>query len=128
LYEAGDEREFAAFAPMANWPGVSMDAERAARQIVQALKRGDAEHTLSVPATLLARFHGLFPGLTADIMGLVARFLPDAEGEGMAATTVNERGLALQDKLDSRLLEKTTAWGRSAARRFNQLPSARRAA
>lgn len=127
-FKAGDEREFAAFAPMASWPGVSMDAERAARQIVRALKRGDAEHTLSVPATLLARFHGLFPGLTADIMGLVARFLPDADAPGMAATPVNERGAVLQDKLDSRLLEKTTAWGLSAARRFNQLAPVRRAA
>ncbi len=127
-FKAGDEREFGAFAPLASLPGVSMDAERAARQIVRALKRGDAERTLSVPATLLARFQGLFPGLTADIMGLVARFLPDAEGEGMAATPAQERGLALQERINSRLLERATAWGISAAERFNQLPTATKAA
>ena len=120
-FKAGDAREFAGFAPLASWPGISMDAERAARQIVRALKRGDAEHTLSLPATLLARAHGLFPGLVTDAMAVANRVLPDADAEGMAATPVNEPGMAIQERLDSRLLERATAWGLDAARRFNQL-------
>ncbi len=36
-----------------------------ARQIVRAAKRGQAEVILSVPAWVLARVHGAFPGLTA---------------------------------------------------------------
>ena len=41
-------------------PGLSMSADRAARQIVAATARGDAEKILSTPANILARFHGLF--------------------------------------------------------------------
>ena len=54
-----------------------ISAEQAARDIVAAIKRGDAEVTLGLPAQLLAGFHGLFPGLTSDIMALVNRLLPD---------------------------------------------------
>jgi NAD(P)-dependent dehydrogenase (short-subunit alcohol dehydrogenase family) len=121
-FKAGDEREFALFAPLGTLPPFSMDAERAARQIVRALKRGDAERTLSVPATLAARFHGLFPGLTSDLLGLVNRFLPDAPGEGMAGTLRQDKGRAIQERLQSPLFEKLTGWGISAAERFNGLP------
>jgi NAD(P)-dependent dehydrogenase (short-subunit alcohol dehydrogenase family) len=121
-FKGGDAREFGLFSPMASLPGFSMDAERAARQIVQALKRGDAERTLSLPATLLARFHGLFPGLTADILGMVSRVLPDVPEWGMQPTAHQQRGMEIQDRMDSRLFEKVTAWGMSAAERFHQLP------
>lgn len=38
--------------------------------------------TLSLPAKLAAAFHGLFPGLTADLLGLVNRLLPAPGGIG----------------------------------------------
>ena len=127
-FKGGDAREFALFAPLASLPLVSMDAERAARQIVRAAKRGEAERVLSQPATLLARFHGLFPGTTADLLGLVGRALPAAEpaAPGQPAAPADqrgdERGMDVQARLRSGLLEAITAWGRSAARRFNQYP------
>lgn len=55
-----------------------MSAKRAAHQIVKASERGRAEVVLGFPAKLLATFHGLFPGTTANILGLVNRFLPGA--------------------------------------------------
>ncbi len=121
-FKDGDEREFALFGPMGTLPPFSMDAERAAKQIVRALKRGDAERTLGIPATLAARFNGLFPGLTADLLGLVNRLLPDAPGDGMAGTFRQDRGLEIQERMQSPLFEKLTGWGISAARRFNGLP------
>jgi len=57
-------------------------AERAARQIISACKRGEAEVILSIQAQFAALFHGIFPGLTADIMGLVNELLPRPSGIG----------------------------------------------
>ena len=57
-------------------PMTSIDVHTAARQIVEALKYGDAEVILSLQAQAGALAHGLFPGLFADMTGLAARFLP----------------------------------------------------
>ena len=57
-----------------------MDVERAAREIVEALRAGEAERVLSLPAKLGALSHGLFPGFTAELLGLVNRCLPSAHG------------------------------------------------
>jgi NAD(P)-dependent dehydrogenase (short-subunit alcohol dehydrogenase family) len=80
FYKGQKEKEYAWFAPSASLPFISMDAERAAREIVAAVRQGKAEHTLTLPARLLAGFHGLFPGLTATILGLVALLLPPSDG------------------------------------------------
>jgi NAD(P)-dependent dehydrogenase (short-subunit alcohol dehydrogenase family) len=80
-YFKGQHRaEFGLFSPMSSLPLTSISAEKAARQIVRAARRGDPEITISIQAQLAARFHGLFPGLTADLMGVVNRLLPTAEG------------------------------------------------
>jgi hypothetical protein len=92
-----------------------MDAERAAHQIVRAAQRGEAERVLATPFMIAARFHGLFPGVTANLLGLVTYLLPRAGGP-----TSRERGAEVDARVGSRLLETLTAWGRSAARRFNE--------
>src|SRR3954453_8374357 len=51
--------EYAWFAISDSLPLVSMSAERAARQIIAACKRGDAETVLSLQAQLAVKFHGL---------------------------------------------------------------------
>ena len=57
-------------------------AEGAARQIIGALKRGDAEVVLTIPAKVATVMHGLFPGLTADLLALVNCLLPGPGGVG----------------------------------------------
>jgi short-subunit dehydrogenase len=74
--------EYAWFTISDSLPVTSMAAERAARQIVEALKRGDAEIVLTIQAKMAALFHGLFPGLTADILGAVNSLLPGPGGIG----------------------------------------------
>ena len=64
VFKGNQEAESAWFSVGASMPGLSMDADRAARQIVSAVKRGDAEKVLTAPANLLAKAHGLAPGLT----------------------------------------------------------------
>ena len=121
FYRGQKEKEFSWFSLGAALPLISMDAGRAARQIVQATRRGEAERTLSLPAVLLARFHGLAPGLTADIMGLARRFLMPAPGPRSPA---RERGWDIQQRLPQqqrRVVERLTTLGQDAARRLNQL-------
>jgi NAD(P)-dependent dehydrogenase (short-subunit alcohol dehydrogenase family) len=74
--------EYAWFSISDSLPVSSMSASRAARQIVEACKRGDAEVVLSIQAKMAVRFHGLFPGLTADLLGLVNKLLPAPGGIG----------------------------------------------
>jgi short-subunit dehydrogenase len=76
--------EYAWFSLSDSLPVASMSAERAARQIITACKRGDAEVILSVPAQAAVIFHGLFPGLTADLLGIVNQLLPASGGIGSA--------------------------------------------
>jgi short-subunit dehydrogenase len=118
FFKGDAEREYGLFSATGSLPFISMDAERAARQIVRAAKRGEAERVLSIPATLLARFHGLFPGLTADLFGLANRVLPGPNG----AVDRKQRGMELHEQVRSELLDNVTGWSLDAAERFNQHP------
>ncbi|HEX3179388.1 MAG TPA: SDR family oxidoreductase [Methylomirabilota bacterium] len=116
-FEGRPAEEFTWFALGSTLPLVSMDAERAARRIVRAIRRGEREPILSLPAQILARTHGLFPGTVVGALGLVNRLLPDA-----GDTRGHARGLQLQRAAGSGALYAVTRLGRAAARRFNQYP------
>jgi short-subunit dehydrogenase len=116
VFRGKQEHEFTWFSLGASLPLVSMDAERAARQIVRATQRGEAERILSLPANLLERFHGLFPGTTTNLLHAINRLLP-APG---SATTTSKRGMEVQQHMQSRLLDMLTSAGRVAAQRFHQ--------
>jgi short-subunit dehydrogenase len=74
--------EYAWFSIGDSLPVFSMNAERAARQIIGAMKRGDAEIVLSLAAKCAILFHGVFPGLTSDLLGIVNQLLPRPGGIG----------------------------------------------
>jgi NAD(P)-dependent dehydrogenase (short-subunit alcohol dehydrogenase family) len=121
-FKGDTEAESTWFALGATLPGVSMDAERAARQIVRAAKRGDSEVILSAPAWLLARLHGLFPGLTTDALRLVNQvLLPAPEGDSQNVV----RGHEALAREQSPVLRTLTRLGRAAADRFHQHPGPR---
>ncbi|MDB5236818.1 MAG: ketoacyl reductase [Hymenobacter sp.] len=84
LVKGQQKKEFAWFSIADSLPGLTMNAEQAARQIWNACRRGDGEIILSLPAKLLAAFHGLLPGTTTDILSWLNRALP-ATGESAAA-------------------------------------------
>ena len=85
FFKGRQEREFAWFGLSATLPGMSMDAQRAARQIVTALRRGESERILTLPAQLAARIHGAFPGLTHWLMEVANTMLPSHEGGSRGA-------------------------------------------
>jgi NAD(P)-dependent dehydrogenase (short-subunit alcohol dehydrogenase family) len=117
LFKGQQEQEFSWFAAAASLPLVSMNAERAARQIVQATQRGDATRILSLPANLLERFHGLCPGITSNILGAVNWLLPTADGTRSTGTA---QGMEVQQRLRSPVLDVLTRLGRKAAQRLHQ--------
>jgi uncharacterized protein (DUF2384 family) len=117
-FKGHGREEFRWLSVGAGAPVISMDAERAARQIVRATKRGEAQRILSLPANVLARVHGVAPGLTAGIASLANRVMP-SDGVGSRPT----RGADLEPSLDSRLYRTVTIWGRRAAERFQHQPS-----
>jgi NAD(P)-dependent dehydrogenase (short-subunit alcohol dehydrogenase family) len=113
LFKGDQDREAAWFSVSSSMPGLAMNANRAAAQIISATRQGRAERILSMPANLLARFHGLLPGITSDILGVVNRFLPSGGGNQRI------RGAEVP-ALRGRLLHAATTLGRNAAREFLQ--------
>ena len=111
-------KEYRLFAPLASLPLVAADAERMAHRIVTATRRGEAEVILSPQANLLARVHGLFPGTTSNVLGVVNRVLPGPHGPNGGAVS----GREVEAQGASRWFELITRLGRSAARRFLQQP------
>lgn len=82
FFKGQNEKEYAWFTASATLPFFAIKAERAARRILDALLLGEAEVVISVQAKVADRFHALFPGLTADLLGLVNRLLPGPGGIG----------------------------------------------
>ncbi|MBD2104979.1 SDR family oxidoreductase [Leptolyngbya sp. FACHB-261] len=82
LFKGRHRAEYTWFSISDSLPLISMGAEKAARQIIAACKRGDAEVILSLPAQVGAKFHGLFPGVTAELLSWVNRLLPGIGGIG----------------------------------------------
>ena len=111
-------KEYAWFSVGDNLPGLSMGAERAARQIVQATRRGEAERALGLPAALAARFHGLFPGATADLSALVNRVLPPPDEDAGGYQT--RSGKEVQQRSPSKTRDALNTAGFTAAERLNQ--------
>jgi NAD(P)-dependent dehydrogenase (short-subunit alcohol dehydrogenase family) len=118
-YFKGDHRaEYTWFSLGATLPLVSMNADRAARAIVRAVRRGQPEIILTPQARAIATLHGIAPGLTSELMAMVSAFLPRPGGE---AGTGRHLG---RDSETMVTRSPLTALGRSAARRFNQEPPA----
>jgi short-subunit dehydrogenase len=110
--------EYTWFAAGATSPVASTSARHAARRIVNAVKRGTAEIIITPQARLVALAHGVAPGATSDLMGLVNRMLPGAGGVGQERRTGNESETQVTRSVFFEL-------GRKAARDLNQYPEKR---
>jgi NAD(P)-dependent dehydrogenase (short-subunit alcohol dehydrogenase family) len=115
-------KEFTWFALGASLPLVSMDAERAARQIIGAVRRRRPEIILTPVAQLVSRVAGLAPGLTSEILRQVQRIaLPVPPGQaahGGEPIPGHQLNPALPEKAFGRL----TTLGKTAANRYNERP------
>jgi len=79
-FKGKHDNEFAWFSASAGAPLISMNADRAARKILAACRRGQPSLTLTFAARGAILGNALFPNLTGYAMQLVNRFLPDPNG------------------------------------------------
>lgn len=82
LFKSKAEKEYAWFTIGDSLPLTSMSAERAARRIVKALRRGETEVTLSWQAKTLRLAHGIVPATITRVLGWANRLLPEPGGIG----------------------------------------------
>jgi short-subunit dehydrogenase len=114
-------KEFTWFSLGASLPLVSMDAERAARQIIAAVRQRRAEIILTPAGQLVSRAAGIVPGLTTEILHLVQRLaLPAPSGEPGAAVADEAQGHELRPAMGKKTFDRLTTLGQAAASRFNE--------
>src|SRR5213596_382661 len=80
-FKGKHDMEFAWFAASAGASLISMNADRAARKILAACRRGQPSLTLTFAARGAILGNALFPNLTGYLMKFVNRILPEAGGE-----------------------------------------------
>jgi NAD(P)-dependent dehydrogenase (short-subunit alcohol dehydrogenase family) len=110
--------EYAWFSISDALPITSIQAERAARQIVAACRRGQAELIITAQAVLAVKFRALFPEATADILALANRLLPGPGGIGRRRAKGRESESALAPSLLTTLSDR-------AALRNNEVADSR---
>jgi short-subunit dehydrogenase len=109
--------EFTWFGLGASLPVVSMDAERAARQIVAGVAQRRPEIFLTPAGQVVGRLAGVAPELTTAVLHAVQNLiLPASDGE---KTTAPGRGL--RAALPEPVFGALTSLGRAAAARFNEV-------
>lgn len=82
VFKGRRPQEYAWFAISDSLPLASIDARRAAEQIIDACRHGDAELVITVQAKLAILARTLAPELFADAMAMMNRLLPQAAGAG----------------------------------------------
>jgi len=97
-------------------PGISINADRAARQIADACEYGKLELILTLPAKIGIKLHAVFPSVTSAVLSAVNRALPDrgelGQGKAKGAASTNRITESWLSALDER-----------AAKRNNQVPN-----
>ena len=115
------DKEFTWFSLGASLPLLSMDAERAARQIVGAIRERRAEIILTPAGQVVSRVAQLAPGLTSEVLHLVQRLmLPGPANAGPAADGEGTPGQDLEPAFSRKAFDRLTTLGRTAAARFNE--------
>jgi hypothetical protein len=74
--------EFAWFHISDSLPGISIDAQRAARQIIDGCRHGDPELLITPAARLAVLMNGLSPSTMARLLTFFNSMLPGGNDEG----------------------------------------------
>jgi NAD(P)-dependent dehydrogenase (short-subunit alcohol dehydrogenase family) len=114
IFRGQHKAEYAWFSISDALPGLSVSVEYAARRIIAACRRGDAEVFFPVSARLAAVLNAIAPGMTAAVLATVDRLLPSANGRASG----RRKGADSQSWLSPSLL---THLGDEAARKYNQI-------
>ena len=110
------DEEFTWFGLGASLPVLSMDAERAARQIVAGVAQRRSEIFLTPAGQVVSRLAQVAPEVTTAVLHAVQNLaLPAPDGEPAGV-----RGRHLRGTLREPVFGTLTSMGRAAAARFNQ--------
>lgn len=115
---AGDaSAEYAWFAAAASMPLLSVDADRAARRIVDGVLAGRPMVVLTPLAWLGIRVRGLAPATTTRVLGVMGRLLPERPPRGSRRQVP---GREAARRLASPVLDRITTLGDRAADRTGE--------
>ena len=118
LFKGNRENEFKWFALASSMPGLSIDAEKAASQILEACQRGDSFLTISYPAKIARLANACFPQIARSLASTINRLLPSPRaGYGESSVQVSKPGYLYRTKLSS---PPVTWLGDLAAVKFNE--------
>jgi NAD(P)-dependent dehydrogenase (short-subunit alcohol dehydrogenase family) len=114
-FKGQHDAEFAWFSISNSTPFISISAERAAAQILEACRQRRPEITLTLAARAAVIGNAIFPSLTGHLMSMANRLLPNATGSA---------GDEIHSGKESRLRSKLPRWitnlGARAANRNNE--------
>ncbi len=107
-FKGKHDAEFAWFAASAGAPLISMNAERAARKILAACRRGQPSLTLTFAARTAILGNALFPNLTGYAMKIVNYFLPAAGNDEANQSRAGSQLRRLTPNWVTRLADRAT--------------------
>lgn len=113
-FKGQNEKEAEWFTRGATTPGISMNAERAAAQIITGFKQQRAQVVMPLSTEIAVKVHGLLPAVTQTILTFADAALPTPGGIGKQIATGKESGALTADT------EKMLG-GRSAAAQNNEM-------
>ncbi len=118
-FKGNAEKEYAWFTTTSTLPGLSVNAERAAARIIEAVRQREVEVVFPAVARCAVLGSGVFPELAALVRRVVARFLPVGDSR------VGQSGGASRHWLESRLwFRPLRAVARGDRARWNQWEAA----
>jgi hypothetical protein len=106
--------EYAWFSVADSLPGITISVEEAARRVLEGVRRGEAEVRFPLVTRLAVIAAATLPNLTASVLGVAGRLLPDAPAESRERRPGRESQSAASPSWLTRL-------GDAAARRYNQI-------
>jgi short-subunit dehydrogenase len=121
-FRGDPEKELAWFGASAVAPGLSIDADRAARRIVRAIARGDTQLVYTAAARVVARTHDLAPGFWSFMMSVAGRILPKSP---RPENVVYDEGTTVAATSSSPVVDLVRSRSRDVAVRHGQIPRTR---
>ncbi len=108
-------KQYAWFGPAASLPLLSMDAEKAAAKMVDAVLKGKRVALISALSHVASRAHGLAPNLTVRLNQTLSLLLPKGTNSETVSGDEARQGLK-----PGGIVSKLTTLGDAAAARFNE--------
>lgn len=117
FFKGKHRKEYAWFTISDSLPVLSMSAERAARRIVLACRRGSARVVLGAHTKAAVLFSEVFPGAAAELSALANYLMP---GPDAGAGTEMHAGWSSESRMAPSVLTRLTE---EAAARNNEIPA-----